>query len=221
VKIAESRSNACRRSRSGWRAALGLLLALAGTSCGSVPKTNYYTLSVPAPPSATDPKTTLVLGIEHFRATDALRDDRIVFYESPTQMNFYQYHRWSADPATMVTDLAARRLDQAGAFAAVRRLPSRDPVDYVVRGQVLNFEEVDHASGVRARVALEMALVRTRDRKTLWSQSRQAESAVQGKGVPAVVEALNAASTRVLDELLPGLVAQVERDAQQDSKPSP
>jgi ABC-type uncharacterized transport system auxiliary subunit len=189
-------------------------------SCGSVPKTNYYTLSVPAPPSAKDPKTALVLGVEHFRASDALRDDRIVFYESPTQLNFYQYHRWSADPATMVTDLTARRLDQAGAFAAVRRLPSRDPVDYVVRGQVLNFEEVDYQSGVRARVAVEMALVRSHDRKTLWSQSRQAESAVQSKGVPAVVEAMNAASSRVLDELLPELVAQVEHDCQQGSKPS-
>lgn len=65
-----------------------------------------------------------------------------------------------------------------------------------------------------------MSLVRSRDRKTLWSQSRQAESAAQGKGVPGVVEALNAASVRVLDDLLPAVVAQVERDLQQGANPS-
>ncbi|MGH9650744.1 MAG: ABC-type transport auxiliary lipoprotein family protein, partial [Terriglobales bacterium] len=189
-------------------------------SCGSVPKTSYYTLRVPPPPEAKNPRTALVLGIEHFRATETLRDDRIVFYESPTQINFYQYHRWSADPATMLTDLVARRLDQSGAFAAVRRLPAREPMEYVVRGQVLNFEEVDYDSGVRARVAVELALVRSRDRKTIWSLSRQAENPVQGKGVASVVDAMNAASGRLLDELLPLAVAQVERDTQQDSKPS-
>lgn len=216
----ESRSYVGKNSGSSKYRLLTLLLAIAAASCGSVPKTSYYTLRVPAPPEAKDPKTALVLGVEHFRATEALRDDRIVFYESPTQINFYQYHRWSADPATLLTDLAARRLEQAGVFAAVRRLPSRDPVDYVLRGDILNFEEVDDASGVRGRVAVQMSLVRSRDRKTLWSQSRQAESAAQGKGVPGVVEALNAASVRVLDDLLPAVVAQVERDSQQNPNPS-
>ncbi|MFB3920454.1 MAG: ABC-type transport auxiliary lipoprotein family protein [Terriglobia bacterium] len=197
-----------------------VLLALAAASCGSVPRTSYYTLRVPAPPESKDPRTSGVVGVEHFRATEALRDDRIVYYESPTQMNFYQYHRWSADPATMLSDLTARRLDESGAFAGVRRLPSRDAVDYVLRGSIMSFEEVDDSTGVRGRVAIQMSLVRARDRKTLWSQSRQAESAAQGKGVPAVVEALNAACARVLDELLPAVVAKVEQDARENANPS-
>ena len=216
----ESRSCTGKKLRSRRYGLLAVLLVITAGSCGSVPKTSYYTLRVPAPPESKDPRTSLVLGIEHFGATEALRDDRIVFYESPTRINFYQYHRWSADPATLLTDLAARRLDQAGVFAAVRRLPSRDPVDYVLRGSILNFEEVDDESGVRGRVAVQMSLVRSRDRKTLWSQSRQAESAAQGKGVPGVVEALNAASVRVLDDLLPAVVAQVEHDSQQGSNQS-
>ncbi len=216
----ESRSYIGKKRRSRKYGLLALLLSITAVSCGSVPKTSYYTLRVPAPPESKDPRTSLVLGIERFGAPEALRDDRIVFYESPTQINFYQYHRWSADPATLLTDLAARRLDQAGIFAAVRRLPSRDAVDYVLRGSILNFEEVDDESGVHARVGVQMSLVRSRDRKTLWSQTRQAESAAQGKGVPGVVEALNAASVRVLDDLLPAVLAQVEHDSQQGSNPS-
>jgi ABC-type uncharacterized transport system auxiliary subunit len=121
----------------------------------------------------------------------------------------------------MLTDLVARRLVQRAVFLEVRRLPAREPVDYILRARVLSFEEVDYAAGVKGRVALEMSLVRSRDRKTLWSETRQAESAAEGKGVAAVVNALDAASARLLDELLPVLVAQVERDLPQGSQPSP
>jgi len=162
----------------------------------------------------------MVLGIEHFRATEVLRDDRIVYCESPTQLNFYQYHRWSSDPATLLTDLVARRLSQAGVFSGVRRLPSREPVDYILRGRLLNFEVVDYEAGVKGRVALEMTLFRSRDHKLLWSDRRQVESAAEGQGVSGVVSALSAASARLLDEALPVLVAQVERDLQQGSQPS-
>jgi ABC-type uncharacterized transport system auxiliary subunit len=163
-----------------------------------------------------------VLGIERLSAPDVLRDDRIVFYESPTQLNFYQYHRWSADPATLVRDSIAQRLSQAGLFAEVRLLPAREPVDYLLRGRVLNFEEVDFGSGVKGRAGLELALVRAHDRKVLWTATRQAESAAQGQGVAGVVEALNAASDHVLSELLPLLLAQAEQDiAQGGRKPSP
>jgi ABC-type uncharacterized transport system auxiliary subunit len=198
--------------------AFGLLLlplTLWAVSCGSVPRTNYYTLRIPPPPAAHDSKTAAVVGVERFHAAEVLRDDRIVYYSSPTELNFYQYHRWSADPATMLMELTARRLEQSGAFAAVRPLPSREPVDYLVRGRVTNFEEVDGAGGVKSRVGVEMTLVRARDHKILWSYSRLEENAAEGKGVSAVVQAVNAATERLLDGALPSLVAKVDEDWQQ------
>lgn len=221
MKSVASRCSARARKRD-WP--LGLLLfplALWLASCGGVPRTNYYTLSVPPPPAAHDPKTAAIVGVERFRASDVLRDDRIVYYASPTQLNFYQYHRWSADPATMLTELIARRLQQTGVFAAVHLLPSREPVDYLLRGRLTNFEEVDGAAAVKARVGLEMMLIRVRDHKILWSDSRREESAAEGKGVPAVVQAVNAASERLLEGALPGLVAKVEEDSRQNAQASP
>jgi ABC-type uncharacterized transport system auxiliary subunit len=219
VRIGESRWSGSAPSRAGLGAALALLAAV-GVSCGSLPKINYYALRVPAAPETKDPNARGVLGIERFRAAEVLRDDRIVYYESPTQLNFYQYHRWGSDPATLLTDLVARRLSQTGVFSEVRRLPSPEPVDYVLRGHLLNFEEVDYEAGVKGRVALEMTLFRSRDHKVVWSERRQVESAAEGKGVAGVVNALNAASVRLLDEVLPALIAQVERDLQQGSQPS-
>jgi ABC-type uncharacterized transport system auxiliary subunit len=183
-----------------------------GTSCGSVPKTSYYTLRLPAAPPAVDPKTSFSLGVEHFRAAEVLRDDRIVFYKSPTELDFYQYHRWSADPAGMLTERVARWLSQTGLFAEVRTLPTREAVDYVLRGRLLNFEEVDDEGPGKGRVAFGLALVRSRDHRVVWSFERQAEHSVEGQGMPGVVDALNASTEDLLGQALPGLAQQVERD---------
>jgi len=181
-------------------------------SCGKLPSTSYYALHVPAPPPANDPQTSFVVGVERLRAPLMLRDDRIVFYESPTELNFYQFHRWSADPSTMVSELLVRWLDQMGVFSQVRLLPAREPVDYILRGRLFNFDEVDYEAGIQGRVSLELSLVRARDRSVVWSATGQAARSAAEKGVPGVVMAINASSEQIFRELLPGLAAQVERD---------
>jgi len=195
--------------------ALALLAVGLAVSCGGLPKTNYYALRLPASVPVSDPKTDFVLGVEHFRALDVLRDDRIIYYESPTRLNFYQYHRWSSDPATLLSELTARLLREKRIFADVCLLPSREPVDYVLKGRVFNFEEVDEGPGAKARVGMELTLVRARDHKVVWSEERQAERPIQIKGVAGVVDALNASTEAILREVLPGLAAQVERDFSQ------
>ncbi len=200
-----------------WMIVPGLLALLMLVSCGSLPKTYYYTLQLPAPPSATDAKTNFVLGVEHFRASEVLRDDRIVFFESPTQLNYYEYHRWGSDPATMLQELALRKLERSGVFAQVLRLPTRTHVDYMLKGQVLSFEETDYEEGVQGRVTLEMTLVRSSDGTMVWSDMRRVERPAEGPGVPGVVKALNESSDQLMNEALPGLIAQVESEFAQIS----
>ena len=191
---------------------LGLLAALLGAGCGSVPKTYYYTLQVPAAPSPVDPKTAYVLGVEHFRAPELLRDDRVAYYVSANEVNFYQYHRWGADPATMLSEFTAQWLDSTGVFAVVHVLPSRARVDYTLAGRVLSFEEVDYEQGGKARVALELSLLRTSDHKVVWSGKQRVEAPLAERGVAGIASALNAACAQVLREVSPGLIAQVEQD---------
>ncbi len=88
----------------------------------------------------------------------------------------------------------------------------RGTFDYTLRGRLYNFEEIDYNGGEKGRVALELTLVRTRDRRVVWSALRQSEHPVEGRGVAAVVSALNAASDDVLRQTLPELARQVERD---------
>jgi ABC-type uncharacterized transport system auxiliary subunit len=181
-------------------------------SCGGERPVHYYTLQMPAPAQGGDPRTNFVVGVQTFRAPEPLRDERILYYQSPTQLNFYQQHRWDSDPATMLAALAQRELQQTGAFAQVWLAPYQGNVDYILRGQVLSFSEVDYQGGVKARVGLRLTLLRMPDRNVAWSAQRQLENAVQEQGVPGVVTALNAATKQILDEMIPGIVAQVESD---------
>lgn len=204
------------------RARLGLMGGLLAVSlsigCGGIPKTSYYTLQVPAAPPLSDSKTTAILGVEHLRAPLPLRDDRVVYFQSATQMNYYEHSRWSADPATMLTEYAAQWLDSTGVFAHVRVLPSSVRVDYMLGGRVLGFEEADYDGGGKARVGLALFLVRTLDHKVIWSGSKHADSPVQGGGVGAVATALNTATSQLLREMIPGLIAQVEQDFKASGK---
>lgn len=219
MMTAGSSSSEWRRDLWPWPAALGLLAALLCAGCGSLPKTYYYTLSIPPPPAPNDPKTSFALGVERFSSQQMLRSDRIVYYSSPTELNFYQYHRWSADPPSMLSRLAAQQLEDMGVFAAVLLLPSRDPVDYVLRGRVLNFEEVDYEGSTKGRVVLDLKLLRWRDRKVVWASAHMVERSAEGTGVPGVVTALNASSAQLLREVLPGLVTEVEREFKEGQAP--
>lgn len=215
----ESSSNVWKRSfKARGRAVLGLLLAAFVAGCGSVPKTYFYTLQAPAAPAPADPKTNFILGVEHFRAPEVLRDDRIVYYVSPTEMNFYQYHRWGSDPATLLSEFTARWVEASGVFAQVKMFPVRERVDYTLGGNVLSFEEVDSEGGRKVRLALALSLVRASDHKLVWSGEQQRETPLPVRGVEGVAGALNASCDQALRDMIPGLIAQVEQDFKGSAK---
>src|SRR5271157_160361 len=199
-------------------AVLGLLAALFAAGCGGVPKTYFYTLQVPPAPAPNDPRTSYVLGVEHFRAPEILRDNRVAYYVSPTQMNFYQYHRWGSDPATLLADFTAQWLESSGVFTQVKLLPARERVDYMLGGSVTSFEEVDSDGGVKVRLALALSLVRTGDHKLVWSGEQHVETPLPERGVEGVANALNAACAQALRAMVPGLITQVEQDYKSSGK---
>ncbi len=214
MTTAESLSSVWKRSFPACACSLVALLAAAfAMACGSIPKTYYYDLQVPAIPVPADPKTNFVVGVQHFRAPEILRDDRIAYYVSSTQMNFYQYQRWGSTPASMLTEFTARWIDSSGVFSQVMVLPSREHVDYTLGGNVTNFEEVDSEGGVRVRLAMELWLIRMSDHETVWTGRQQIENPLSGHGIQGVADALNSSCTQALREMVPGLIAQVEQDA--------
>jgi cholesterol transport system auxiliary component len=218
MMIARFRS---RSSRSAIRLSLACLAGiLALGACGHVPRTRYFTLSTPAPAPGVDSKTPFVLDVPRFQAAEGLRDDRILYFPAPTELNYYRYHRWVAQPADLMAELVADRLRGTGAFAEVRLFPREKPGDYILRGRLSHLEELDDQPGGRVRVGVALELIRSRDQKTVWKDRRVVVGEIPDKGVEGVVAALNASAGRLLDQMLPGLVTQAERDSREISPPS-
>jgi ABC-type uncharacterized transport system auxiliary subunit len=202
-----------------------LLVAAISAGCGGVPQTHYYTLRTPPPPSARQAKTSFVLQIEQFDAPEMLRDDRIVYYSSPTELNFSQYHRWSSSPTALLSELAVKYFAETGLFKGVYSYPAPVHADYTLRGRLLdfaelNYEKSENGKGRKARAGLTLDLVRTRDNEVVWSGRKEVEVPVGKKGMQSVVHALNTASQELLRDAFSGMAGVVEREATQEQEKS-
>ncbi len=194
-----------------------LLVAAVCAGCGAGPKTHYYMFRAPVAPQAPRTRTNLVLQVQPFDAPGLYRDDRIIYYTSPTELNFYDYHRWSSSPAQLLTNLAEKYFAETGLFKQVYPYPAPVHADYTLRGRVLDLAQMDYEKGKtdkagNARVGLALDLIDTEDNHVVWSMRKEGEVAIRKKGVPAVVNALNAASRQILTEAYSSMAGVVENE---------
>jgi len=87
-----------------------LLPALSG--CGRVRYPAYYTLNLPAPPAAENVRTSIA--VREFQSPNYLRQGPIVYRTTPEEIGFYEYHRWAADPRTLLTSAVIDHLRAGG-----------------------------------------------------------------------------------------------------------
>jgi ABC-type uncharacterized transport system auxiliary subunit len=189
------------------RTALASLLALVFVllaACGAAKPIHYYALEPPSvAPSAGNPHAvTLMLG--RFSAPNVYRDTRLLYRTGLNEMNIYEQQRWVEPPAEMVKGMFLRVLRQSGRYRSVHLMGSNVRGDYVLRGRVHRFEEVD-APGLGARVAIEADLYDPATGTTLWTHHYQQEETANGNTVPAVVEALNRNVQRGVSEIVASL----------------
>jgi len=180
-------------------AALAVLLTAA--ACGKAPATNFYTIDLPAPSEVGAAPAAVQVGVDRPRASHLLRQDRIVYFTTGKELNFYQYHRWAEPPVFLVQSALIRQLRSAGLFDNVVPYRAQKGLDYVVRGRLLAMEEVDTPGGVTARFGLELELVRQKDAQVVWSGRATRERPVATNSVEGVVEAMGGCVQESLDEL--------------------
>jgi len=181
-------------------AALAVLLTAA--ACGKAPATNFYTIDLPAPSEVGAAPAAVQVGVDRPRASHLLRQDRIVYFTTGKELNFYQYHRWAEPPVFLVQSAVIRQLRSAGLFDNVVPYRAQKGLDYVVRGRLLAMEEVDTpGGGVTARFGLELELVRQKDAQVVWSGRATRERPVATNSVEGVVEAMGGCVQESLDEL--------------------
>ena len=180
-------------------------------ACGA-PPTNYYRLHYPIADSLPSATADGTLAVERFRASQLLRQDRIVYSTSGEQLNYYQYHRWADDPATMVTNLVVRQISSRGIFRDVYYGRYERQPDYTLRGRLLSLEELDRGGSASARVVLEAELVKTKTGAVIWSGRAERERPVAKKDVPSVVGEMSEAAREAISELGEGMAQAISRE---------
>lgn len=138
-----------------------LLLVLAATGCvrtAPPPPVRDYRLDY-APPRVEAAPLPVVLRLAPFGAAAVYDREAIIYRERPYATGTYLYHRWTARPAGMVTDLLGRDFAASGVYGAVQQGLAIS--DYDLHGTLEEIEErIDDGSRsahLRLRVTLERA----------------------------------------------------------------
>jgi ABC-type uncharacterized transport system auxiliary subunit len=180
-------------------AACAVLLA----GCGAARPTKYYSLDPPAiTPAAQRLDVSLLIG--RISAPLIYRDTRIVYRTGVNEVGLYEEHRWVEAPAIMVEEMLLRGLRQSGRYASVQLIASNAHGDYVLRGRVERFEEVE-GKPMAARVWLHLSLYDPKDGHTVWTQNYEQDEEVTGSDLSSVVAGLNHNLQRGIQELTAGL----------------
>lgn len=185
------------------RAAVILLATFAGgiCGCGAVPQSKYYQLTPPSEVSsaATGNPLPLTILVGPLKASHLYREDRLVYATSNEEMGTYPVHRWTEPPTEMLQELLWRSLRASRRFSAVYLLASNSRGDFLLQGNLYDFKEIS-GSTLMARVNLELELREIKTGAVVWTHAYDHDEPVSGKGVPAVVAALDQNTHRGVSE---------------------
>jgi ABC-type uncharacterized transport system auxiliary subunit len=184
---------------------LMILAALGIAGCGgSTEALRFYSLSLPAVPRAPGNPYPVTLLVGRIEAPPILRDDRILYRTGANELGSYKYRRWAEPPAELVRVRLLRMLRGSGKYQSVTDLGSSAHGDYVVRGRLEAFDEIDSAT-IQAHVVLELELYDQTAGQTVWSQLYSHDEPVSGNDIPDVVAALDRNLQQGLEAITAGL----------------
>lgn len=187
-----------------------MLLALAACA-GKVPETRYYQLA--SPPTTAPAPGGATLAVEPLAADGAYDDERIVYRLTPYRLDYYNYHRWSSPPGTMIGNYLEDAFAKSGRFHAVLHEVT-DAAAVTLGGRVLALEEVDRSKTQWVgRVALELTLTDTLTNKVLWSEQFEETEPLHEQTPEGLAQALSVAMQRISDKALPEVLEIAERQA--------
>lgn len=180
---------------------LALLPVLTG--CGRVRYPAYYTLNLPPAPDPAAPESLRrSIAVREFQSPSYLRQGPIVYRPTQEEIGFYEYHRWAADPRSLVTSAVIEHLRASGQFSAVSMYAGRSDQDYVLSGKLEKLEEIDYERGVKVQVAISAQITKVATGATVWSSSVSEVGTVDQRSVPGVVSEMNRTMDLAINKLL-------------------
>jgi ABC-type uncharacterized transport system auxiliary subunit len=187
---------------------IGLLLiaplALTLSGCGGSKPIHYYTVQLAGAPTLSTSAHPVSLLVGGIGGADIYRDTPIVYRIGANQVGVYQFSRWAEPPVELLKNKLIRELTASGDYQSVTGLGSNSAGQFVVRGRLYAFEEVDGVN-IAGLVSMEFELYDRKSGKILWTHFYSQSEPVQSKEIPAVVAALDTNLDRGLKEVAAGL----------------
>ncbi|MFQ5822651.1 MAG: ABC-type transport auxiliary lipoprotein family protein [bacterium] len=181
-----------------------VLLALSFLNhCGSVPPTYYYRIDYELP--STNSRNDIIpitLGIVQFDADILYEGDRIVYRQSPYEVQFYHYRRWIAPPKKIVTEKVLNQFRASGFFQRVVRIPSTFNIDYILKGQINAFEEWDEGNAWYGIVTLVFQLQNTKSNEIVWENEFSEKTKAMKREPVEVVRAISQSLKKVVQKAI-------------------
>ncbi|HVN04677.1 MAG TPA: ABC-type transport auxiliary lipoprotein family protein [Bryobacteraceae bacterium] len=176
--------------------AIACALAL---GCASTRPVHYYTLaSVSVPANQVKPGGPAIL-VGPIETSELLQDTRILYRSGANLAGAYEYHRWTERPGTMVREGLLRALRSTGEFQKVLESASTATGDYLVRGKLYEFGEVDDPS-VKTSISLQLELIDTKTKRDVWYRHFSRDEPAAGKAMKDVVESMDRNLQQVLNQ---------------------
>jgi ABC-type uncharacterized transport system auxiliary subunit len=179
-------------------------LSLSLNGCAKSKPIHYYTVGLPVAPTLTTSAQPVSLLVGNIGGADIYQETPIVYRIGTNEIGAYQYSRWAEPPVELVKDKLIRILSASGDYQSVTSLGSTSNGQFLVRGRLYEFAEVDGAN-ITGLVSMEFELYDRKSGKTLWTHFYSQSEAVQSKDIPAVVAALDTNLDRGLKEVAAGL----------------
>ncbi len=150
-----------------------------------------------------------VIKVELFSISPIYNTRKIIYRDDAYKRAAYDYHKWQANPAELVTYFLARDMRQSGLFKAVVTRNNRFPRAYVLGGSVDEFLESDTQTGCQADLSLNIVLMSEPEtdasKKIVFQKSYHIRKPCRQKNTRALAEAMSAAmagaSAQIIDEV--------------------
>ena len=179
-------------------APVGVACALLCGCVGGRP-IHYYTINRPAVAVAASKPDGPMLVIGRITTPEALQDGRIRYRAGSNEVGAYEYHRWTERPSAMVQDLLLQALRASGKWRRVLEASSTAESDYLVRGRLREFAEIDDP-GIQTRVSLRLELVDFKTGAVIWDREYNRDAPVDGKTMNEVVLSMEHNLQQVIGE---------------------
>lgn len=200
------------RSLPLWGLLLALLLGAAGClglSQRPAVMVEQYTLEYPPPQPGGAASLPVGLLVERFSLAADYSGQAMLYRPADFRRQAYQYHRWRANPADLVTDYLLRDLVSSGLFAGVFSHRQPSPVRFRLQGGVREFLEVDGDGGPQAVVEVSLSLLDNDypdlPRRLVFQRIYRQAAAMAETSAPALARGMSQAmaelSQRLRDDL--------------------